>query len=247
LNRSSRICEDRLAVAEVGLVETSPFLARLRSQFSRLTVCCYLPPSIDVTDGGGSKYHGKLNCHQLHKLIPPKYYQILGSHTQTHKYFKSTQIQVSIHIIMSASQDQTPLNAARGAGTTFGPDSTSNPSTATPSMSVGSATAAGHGDHPNDKNADVSNVSMPNSKVGPQQGDLDGEQMHPQGEGEVMDAQADKKNAGWGEQDSLTSDLDRQKAEQKGAREEIQAERSAGRMVDGGAGERVENEGMSSV
>ena len=148
---------------------------------------------------------------------------------------------------MSASQDQTPLNAARGAGTTFGPDSTSDPSTATPSMSVGSPTAAGHGDHPNDKNADVSTVSIPNSNIGPQQGDLDGEQMRHQGEGEVMDAQFDKKNAGWGEQNSLTSDLDRQKAEQKGAREEIQGERSTGRKVDGGAGERVENERMSSV
>lgn len=74
---------------------------------------------------------------------------------------------------MSASQDQTPFNAARGAGTTFEPDPSSNPSTVTPSMSVGSATAAGHGDHPNDKNADVSNVSMPNSKVGLQQEDLE--------------------------------------------------------------------------
>lgn len=45
--------------------------------------------------------------------------------------------------------------------------------------------------------------------------------MRPQGEVEVMDAQFDKKNAEWGEQDSLTNDLDRQKAEQKGAREEI--------------------------
>jgi len=148
---------------------------------------------------------------------------------------------------MSASKDQTPLNAARGAGTTFGPDSTSDPSTATPSMSVGSATAAGHGDHPNDKNVDISNVSLPNSRVGPQQEDLDGEQMRAPGEGEVMDAQLNKENAGWGEQGSLTSDLDRQKAEQKSAREDIKEERRAGRNVDGGAGGRTENEGLGSV
>ena len=148
---------------------------------------------------------------------------------------------------MSASQDQSPLKAARGAGTTFGPDSTSEPSTATPSMSVGSATAAGHGDHPDDKNADVSNVSLPNSRLGPQQGDLDGEQMRAPGEGEVMDAQLDKKNAGWGEQSSLTSNLDRQKAEQNDSREEIKEQRRAGEKVDGSAGGRVENEGMSSV
>jgi hypothetical protein len=159
----------------------------------------------------------------------------------------SNQVNSSSHITMSASQDQTPLNAARGAGTTFGPDSNNDPSTATPSMSVGSATAAGHGDHPNDKNADVSNVSMPNSKVGPQQGDLDGEQMRAPGEGEVMDAQFEKKNAGWGEQGSLTSDLDRQKAEQKGAREGIKEERRAGGNVDGGSEGRVENEGIGSV
>ena len=113
-------------------------------------------------------------------------------------------------------------------------------------MSVGSATAAGHGQHPNDKDADVSNVSMPNSRVGPQQEDLDGEQMRAAGEGEVMEAQLDKKNAGWGEQGSLTSDLDRQKAEQQGSREEMK-ERRAGRNVDSGAGGRTENEGIGSV
>jgi hypothetical protein len=71
--------------------------------------------------------------------------------------------------------------------------------------------------------------------------------MRAAGEGEIMDAQFDKKNAGWGEQGSLTSDLDRQKAEQKGTREELQAARRQGANVDGGAGNRVENEGMRSV
>jgi hypothetical protein len=147
---------------------------------------------------------------------------------------------------MSASQNQSSLNEARGAGTTSGPDDVNPSSEATPGMSVGSATAAGHGQHPQDL-GDDSNVTMPGSKIGPQNEDIDGEQMRASGEGEVMDAQFNKKNAGWGEQESMTSDLDRQKAEQKGAREEIKTARNEGANVDGGAGNRVENEGMSSV
>ncbi len=147
---------------------------------------------------------------------------------------------------MSASKDQSILNQARGAGTTWGPNDTNDSSTATPEMSVGSTTAAGHGDHPQD-NADDSNVLLPGSRVGPQNEDLEGEQMRAAGEGDVMNAQLEKKNAGWGEQDSLTSDLDRQKAEQQHAREGIKAERRAGGSVDGGAGNRVENEGLGSI
>ena len=49
--------------------------------------------------------------------------------------------------------------------------------------------------------------------------------MRPPGEGEVMAAQLDKKNAGWGEQDSMTEGLDRMKAEQKSVRAEIKEER----------------------
>lgn len=147
---------------------------------------------------------------------------------------------------MSASQNQSSLNSARGAGTTFGPSDTKSSSTATPATSVGSATAAGHGDHPQD-NADDSNAVLSGSKVGPQQEDLDGEQMRAPGEGEVMDAQFNKKNAGWGEEGSFTSDLDRQKEEQKGAREEVKAARKQGESVDGGAGNRVANESLNSV
>jgi len=147
---------------------------------------------------------------------------------------------------MSASRDQSFLNSARGAGATFGPNDTNPSSTATPGMSVGSATAMGHGDHPRD-NADDSNATLPGSKVGPQNEDLEGEQMRAAGEGDIMHAQFEKKNAGWGEQDSLTSDLDRQKAEQKGAREDVQNARKAGANVDGGAGNRTENEGLGSV
>ncbi len=147
---------------------------------------------------------------------------------------------------MSASQNQSSLNQVRGAGTTWGPDDSKDSSTATPSMSVGSATAAGHGDHPQD-NADDSNATKPGSKVGPQNEDLNGEQMSAPGEGDVMDAQLNKKDAGWGEEGSFTSDLDRQKAEQKGAREEIKAARKAGESVDGGAGNRVANEGLNNV
>jgi hypothetical protein len=86
---------------------------------------------------------------------------------------------------------------------------------------------------------------MPGSKVGPQQEDLEGEQMRMAGEGQVMDAQFNKQNAGWGEQGSLTSDLERKKAEQQGAREKTQAERRHGSNVDGGAGGRIENEGLT--
>jgi len=62
-----------------------------------------------------------------------------------------------------------------------------------------------------------------------------------------MDAQLNKKHAGWGEEKDLTSDLDRQKSEQQGAREAIQAERRGGKIVDGGAGVRIESEGLSQV
>lgn len=179
---------------------------------------------------------------------------------------------------MSAAANQSSLGQARGAGQSFGPDSGKSSDTATPAMSVGSATAAGHGDRtynallpspltartrtrycsnylrraannlidPKD-NADDSNATLPNTRVGPQNEDLNGEQMRAPGEGEVFQAQLDKKNAGWGEQDSMTGDLDRMKAEQKGAREEVKEERKQGANVDGGAGNRTENEGLSAV
>ncbi|RAL66678.1 hypothetical protein DID88_006360 [Monilinia fructigena] len=91
----------------------------------------------------------------------------------------------------STSQNQSSLNSAP-VGTTFGPNSGAPASTATPGMSVGSATAMGRGDHPKD-NADDSNARLPSSKVGPQQEDLDGEQMRASGEGEVMGAQFDRR------------------------------------------------------
>jgi len=147
---------------------------------------------------------------------------------------------------MSASENQSSLNSSRGAGTTFGPNDTRPSSEATPEMSVGSTTAAGHGEHPQD-NADETGVKMPSSKIGPPKEDLDGEQMAVYGEGEVMHAQLNKKNAGWGEEGSYTSDLDRMKAEQKGARQEIKSQRAAGDSVDGGAGGRTQNEGLGSV
>jgi len=145
---------------------------------------------------------------------------------------------------MSASQDQSSLNSARGAGTTFGPNS--GVGKGTPGTSVGQATLAGHGQHPKDL-GDDSNAVLPGSKIGPQQEDLDGEQMRAPGEGEVFRAQLDKKDQGWGEQDSLTSGLDRKKAEQQSARDEIKQERKAGGNVDGQTGGRVENEGLASA
>lgn len=116
-------------------------------------------------------------------------------------------------------------------------------------MSVGSATAYGHGPHPDDKaNTNASKPpSLPNSKVGPQNDDLEGEQMRAAGEGEVMRAQTNKEDAGWGEEGSLTSDLDRKKEEQKEKRQEVQAQRDEGVDVDGGSGGRVQNEGLGSV
>jgi len=95
---------------------------------------------------------------------------------------------------MSASQDQSTLNSS-SAGPRFDPSSNSS-AEGTPFQSAASATAAGHGDHPQD-NTDESNVAMPGSKIGPQQEDLDGEQMGVPGEGQVMDAQFHKQNAGW--------------------------------------------------
>ncbi|KAG9243057.1 hypothetical protein BJ878DRAFT_512504 [Calycina marina] len=142
----------------------------------------------------------------------------------------------------AASQNQSNF----GAGTTFGAGDSTTSSEATPGGTVGSATAAGQGDHPTD-NADETGVEMPSSKFGPPKEDLKGEQMASYGEGEVMDAQLDKKNAGWGEEGSYTSDLDRQKAEQKGARDDIKSARAAGESVDGGAGGRTQNEGFDSV
>jgi hypothetical protein len=71
--------------------------------------------------------------------------------------------------------------------------------------------------------------------------------MRAAGGGDIMDAQFNKKDACWGEQGSLTSDLDKQKAERKKAREGIQAARQEGANVDGGAGNRTKNEGISSV
>lgn len=184
---------------------------------------------------------------------------------------------------MSAAANQSSLGQSRGAGTTFGPDSGKSQDTATPAMSVGSATAAGQGDRtcttptcdtesprtvlgfpaaaifshcinnlannltdPKD-NTDDSNASLPNTRIGPQNEDLNGEQMRAPGEGEVFRAQLDKKNAGWGEQDSMTEDLDRMKAEQKSAREEVKEDRKQGANVDGGAGNRAENEGLGAV
>ncbi|CZS89223.1 uncharacterized protein RCO7_04738 [Rhynchosporium graminicola] len=151
---------------------------------------------------------------------------------------------------MSASQNQSSLNSAPavGAGTKFNPSTGSSSDSATPAMSVGSATAFGHGDHPKD-NADDSNAVKSGSKVGPQQEDLDGEQMRAPGEGEVFRKQLDKKQEGWGEEGSYTDGLERMKEEQKEKREEIKEQRREGGSgaVDGGAGGRVSNEGLSSV
>jgi len=63
----------------------------------------------------------------------------------------------------------------------------------------------------------------------------DAEQMAAPGEGEIAAAQ-DKKT-GFGEQKDLASDLDRKKAEQAGAREQVKDMRSSGTDVGGDLGQ----------
>ncbi|KZF23708.1 hypothetical protein L228DRAFT_238237 [Xylona heveae TC161] len=83
------------------------------------------------------------------------------------------------------------------------------------------------------------NVSIPPG-IGLGQDDpidpLEGEKMHTYGEGEVRAAQDHK--TGTGAEKSLTSDLDRKKAEQEPRRHEIQAQRAAGLDIDGALGQR---------
>jgi hypothetical protein len=146
---------------------------------------------------------------------------------------------------MSASNSQSSYSCTKEAGSTFRSNDTRPSSTAT-AFTEGSATAAGHGDHPRDT-VDDSNITMPGTRVGPQIEDLEGMKMAPPGERQVMDAQSNKKNAGWGEEESLTSHLERQKAEQQDAREQIRSERMSGTNVDGGAGSRIEDEGIDDV
>jgi hypothetical protein len=62
-----------------------------------------------------------------------------------------------------------------------------------------------------------------------------------------MAAQLDKQNAGWGEEKSFTRKLERQKAEQQEAREQIRDERMSGINVDGAAGRRGLDEGTDAV
>jgi len=68
--------------------------------------------------------------------------------------------------------------------------------------------------------------------------ELDGEQMAAPGEGKVADAVAGRGGDGnvGGEQVDLASDLDRKKAEQAGAREEMKAKRSQGEDIGGTSG-----------
>ncbi|KAI9876807.1 MAG: hypothetical protein M1830_005681 [Pleopsidium flavum] len=68
---------------------------------------------------------------------------------------------------------------------------------------------------------------------------LDGEQMRMPGEGRVYEAQLEKgKVAGFGEEESLTSGLERKKEEQKGMREEVKGQREKEVDVGGALGQR---------
>lgn len=73
--------------------------------------------------------------------------------------------------------------------------------------------------------------------IGLQQGvpNTEAEQMRPMGEGDV--ARAQERKGAFGEQMDLASDLDRKKAEQADAREQISAQRQSGADVGGAAGQ----------
>jgi len=67
----------------------------------------------------------------------------------------------------------------------------------------------------------------------------DGEQMRMPGEGQVYEAQLAKGKVGaFGEEKSLTSDLERKKEQQRGEREEVVAERKKEVDVGGALGQR---------
>ncbi|MCJ1362127.1 hypothetical protein MMC16_001229 [Acarospora aff. strigata] len=69
--------------------------------------------------------------------------------------------------------------------------------------------------------------------------ELEGEQMSMLAEGRVYDAQLQKgKVGGFGEEKSLTSDLERKKEEQRGMREEVMAQRKEEVDVGGALGQR---------
>lgn len=147
---------------------------------------------------------------------------------------------------MSASQQQSSLNSSY----TLGPESKKTTNQApTSENTVGSTTAHGAGPHPID-NADDSNAVKSSSKYGPQQEDLDGEQLATFPEGKVYEAQLNKREkGGWGEEPSLTADLERKKAEQAEKREAIKEARKRGEVadVDGGSPRMVSNEDNSAV
>ena len=153
---------------------------------------------------------------------------------------------IYISPIMALLYDQSIYGHARGAGTTFGSNDVQLSPTATSGLSNGSATAAGHRDHPKD-DADNRDVIMPNLRIGPQNEDLEGEKMAPPGNGNVMAAQLNKSNAGWGQEISLTKELERQKTEQREAREKVRNERMSGTNVDGGAGWRGLDDGTDAA
>ncbi|KFY52819.1 hypothetical protein V497_08439 [Pseudogymnoascus sp. VKM F-4516 (FW-969)] len=146
---------------------------------------------------------------------------------------------------MAAPQQSTYLNAIHGTSTTLGPSTNAN-QPGTSANTVGSTTASGHGSHPHD-HANDSGLTLPTRRYGPQQDDLEGNQMADRGEGAVMDAQLGKKGAGWGSEDSLTGEMERKKEEQRGERERFEEDRRRGRDVDGGGPFRGEDEDLGAV
>ncbi|KFY70769.1 hypothetical protein V499_08959, partial [Pseudogymnoascus sp. VKM F-103] len=117
---------------------------------------------------------------------------------------------------MTTSQQTTYLNAIHGTSTTLTPTTNAN-QPGTSANTMGSTTASGHGSHPHDHPRNGPPI-LPTRGIGPPQAELEGEQMADPGEGAVMDAQLGKKSAGWGEEDSLTREMERKKREQEGER-----------------------------
>lgn len=159
--------------------------------------------------------------------------------------FQSFRVKILTTLAMTASQQDAYLDAMHGTSKTLGPYSNANQE-GTSANTMGSTTAAGHGDHPKDHPYDP-NLHLPSRRYGPQQEDLDGEQMADPGEGRVMDSQLDKKHAGWGAEDSLTEGLERKKSEQAKRRAEFEEGRKRGYDVDGGGRWRVADEDLGAV
>ncbi|OBT86017.1 hypothetical protein VE02_05554 [Pseudogymnoascus sp. 03VT05] len=132
---------------------------------------------------------------------------------------------------MATSQQTTYLNAIHGTRTTLTPTTNAH-QPGTSANTTCSTTASGHGSHPHDHPNNTHPI--PSRRIGPPKSELEGEQMADRGEGAVMDAQLEKKQAGWGGEEELAGGMERKKREQEGERERWGEERRRGKDVGGG-------------